>query len=177
MIALIAGTNRPRSTTRLLAEYYATRLRVHGAAAVELVDLADLPPDFTATALYGNTGRNDAFNALAAPVLAAEGLVFVVPEYNYSLPGVLKAFIDGLPYPNGLRGKTAALVGLSAGAQGGAVALSHLTDILHYLGCTVLPVQPRLAHVYQHFATGELTDARHHQLVEEQVARLVRLVG
>ena len=66
-------------------------------------------------------------------------LVIIVPEYNASFPGVLKAFIDGLTYPGGIQGKKAALVGLSGGGQGGLLAMTHLTDVLMYLGTTVLP--------------------------------------
>ena len=173
MIAVISGTNRPRSTTRRVADFYLQYLAAHHAPAT-LVDLADLPADFTTTALYGNVGQNPAFNALAARAAAASKLVFIVPEYNYSFPGVLKAFIDGLPYPGGIRYKKAALVGLAAGAQGGAVALSHLTDVLHYLGTTVLPVQPRLAFINQHFSReGEFTQPLYAQLLAEQAQALL----
>ena len=172
MIALICGTNRPRSTTRRLADFYADRLRAHGAAYT-LIDLQELPADFTATALYGEAGKNPAFNVLADHAAAADKLVFIVPEYNYSFPGVLKAFIDGLPYPGGIRGKKAALVGLSAGAQGGAVALSHLTDVLHYLGTAVLPVKPRLAHIDQHFREGVFVQPLYQKLLDEQIKALL----
>ncbi|MBC7448719.1 MAG: NAD(P)H-dependent oxidoreductase [Hymenobacteraceae bacterium] len=174
MIALISGTNRPRSTTRLVADFYAQRLQAHGVAYT-LIDLVDLPADFTATALYGNAGRNPTFNLLADRAAGATKLVFIVPEYNYSFPGVLKAFIDGLPYPGGIRNKQAALVGLSAGAQGGAVALSHLTDVLHYLGTLVLPHKPRLAHIDQHFREGVFLKPLYQQLLDEQIDALLAL--
>lgn len=172
MIALISGTNRPRSTTRRVADFYAQRLRAHGAAYT-LVDLQELPADFTSSALYGEAGRNPAFNLLADRTAAADKLVFIVPEYNYSFPGVLKAFIDGLPYPGGIRGKKAALVGLAAGAQGGAIALSHLTDVLHYLGTAVLPHKPRLAHIDQHFREGEFVKPLYQQQLNEQIVALL----
>ena len=172
MITLISGTNRPRSTTRLVADFYAQRLHAHGAPYA-LVDLQELPADFTATALYGESGRNPAFNLLADRAAAADKLVFIVPEYNYSFPGVLKAFIDGLPYPGGIRGKKAALVGLGTGAQGGAIALSHLTDVLHYLGTAVLPQKPRLAHIDQHFREGAFVKPLYQQLLDEQITALL----
>jgi chromate reductase, NAD(P)H dehydrogenase (quinone) len=173
MITIICGTNRPNSTTRRLADYYLSRLTAHNAEA-NLLDLHDLPADFITSALYGNAGKNAAFNELVAIAEAADKLVFIVPEYNYSIPGALKAFIDGLPYPGGIRHKKAALLGLGAGAQGGAVALSHLTDILHYLGTTVLPVQPRLALINQHFSrAGEFTQPLYPKLIEEQIELLL----
>ncbi len=172
MIALISGTNRPRSTTRRVADFYAQRLQAHNAPYT-LIDLAELPADFTTTALYGQTGKNPDFNLLADRAAAADKLVFIVPEYNYSFPGVLKAFIDGLPYPGGIRNKKAALVGLAAGAQGGAIALSHLTDVLNYLGTNVLAVKPRLAHIDQHFRDGEFIQPLYQKLLDEQIAALL----
>lgn len=170
---VISGTNRPRSTTRQVADLYAGLLQARGIGA-PVLDLVDLPPDFTATALYGNQGRDAGFNTLAERASAADKLVFIVPEYNYSYPGVLKAFIDGLPYPGGIRHKKAALVGIGAGAQGGAIALSHLTDVLNYLGTHVLAQKPRLAHIDQHWREGEFIKPLYRQLLEEQVEAFVR---
>ena len=104
MITIIVGTNRPKSRARRVAVLYAEMLQSHGGTC-QLLDLADLPADFTSTALYANAGQNDGFNELFDLTNSAEKLVFVVPEYNGSFPGVLKAFIDGLPYPGGIRGK------------------------------------------------------------------------
>ena len=87
---------------------------------------------------------------------------------------MLKAFIDGLPYPGGVRGKKAALVGLSSGSQGGLLALSHLTDILMYLGTTVLPARVRLPGIDQHLtSSGELTNSLYLQLLKEQAGQLL----
>ncbi|WP_316934214.1 NAD(P)H-dependent oxidoreductase [Hymenobacter sp. AT01-02] len=109
MITIIAGTNRPNSRALRLAQYYANLLAELGEPH-QILDLAELPLDFTTTALYHNTGRHDEFNRLVSLAEQADKLVFIVPEYNCSFPGVLKAFIDGLPYPGGIRGKKAALV-------------------------------------------------------------------
>lgn len=174
MITIVVGTNRPASRARRVADLYA-RLLAEQNAEVQILDLLELPADFTASALYGNAGRHDGFNHLAAQATAAEKLVFIVPEYNCSFPGVLKAFIDGLPYPSGLGNKKAALVGLSSGAQGGILPLNHLTDVLMYLGTAVLPQRVRLPFIDKHLsADGELTDAFLQQLLQEQVAHLLR---
>lgn len=173
MITIIIGTNRPNSRARRVATLYADLLRSQGAPC-QLLDLVDLPPDFITSALYGNTGQNDAFNRLADLTNSADKLVFVVPEYNGSFPGVLKAFIDGLPYPGGIRGKKAALVGISTGVQGGVLALSHLTDILMYLGTAVLPARVRLPAIDKFLSEdGELTNPLYQQLLEDQVAQLL----
>ena len=174
MITIIAGTNRPASRARRIAGYYHALLTQEGASA-QVLDLAELPADFVSSALYDNAGRHPGFNQLVSLAEAADKLVFVVPEYNCSFPGVLKAFIDGLPYPGGIRGKKAALVGLSSGPQGGILALNHLTDVLMYLGTAVLPQRVRLPFIDKHLtADGDLTDALHRQLLREQVLQLLQ---
>lgn len=173
MITIIAGTNRPNSRARRVANIYAGLLAEQGVAA-QLLDLTELPLDFTTSALYDNTGRHDEFNRLVSMAEEADKLVFVVPEYNCSFPGVLKAFIDGLPYPGGIRGKKAALVGLSSGSQGGILPLNHLTDVLMYLGTAVLPERVRLPFIDQHLtAEGLITEPLYQQLLREQAARLL----
>ena len=173
MITIIAGTNRPASRARLVADYYRTIFTELGAPS-QLLDLAGLPADFTVTALYAQAGTNEEFNRLAGLLDASEKLVVVVPEYNGSFPGVLKAFIDGLAYPGGIRGKKAALVGLSSGGQGGLLAMTHLTDVLMYLGTAVLPQRVRLPFISQDLdAELGLRQELSRQLVREQVAALL----
>src|SRR5687767_5155084 len=129
MITIISGTNRPNSNARLISDIYASLLQ-HRAIPHQILDLTDVPTDFITTALYGNSGKNPEFNKLIGLIENSEKIIFVVPEYNGSFPGILKTFIDGLSYPNSFRNKKAALVGISTGTQGGALALSHLTDVL-----------------------------------------------
>ncbi|KAA9339120.1 NAD(P)H-dependent oxidoreductase [Hymenobacter busanensis] len=174
MITIVAGTNRPHSRARRVANLYAALLREY-AAPHQILDLVELPADFLTTALYDNAGLHTGFNHLAQQASDADKLVFIVPEYNCSFPGALKAFIDGLPYPGGIRGKKAALVGLSSGGQGGLLALSHLTDVLMYLGTAVLPQRVRLPFIDQHLTDdGQLTHPLYLQLLREQAELLLR---
>ncbi|MFD2720561.1 NADPH-dependent FMN reductase [Hymenobacter monticola] len=173
MITVIAGTNRPQSRARRIANYYQTVLTELGAES-QLLDLAELPDDFVGTALYHNVGRHPEFNRLAAMLDAGPKLVVVVPEYNASFPGALKAFIDGLAYPGGIQGKKVALVGLSSGGQGGLLAMAHLTDVLMYLGSTVLPQRVRLPFINKDLnAEGGLNNDLSRQLLREQAAALL----
>jgi NAD(P)H-dependent FMN reductase len=103
----------------------------------------------------------------------SDKFVFVVPEYNGSFPGVLKAFIDGLDYPNPFKNKKCALVGLSSGVQGGALALSHLTDILNYLGMHVLALKVRMPGIERIFSEGVISDKLVLELLDMQVKDLM----
>jgi chromate reductase len=173
LITLLVGTSRPQSRTRRVAEFYASLLDELGAT-YQFLDLVDLPADFLSAALYHNAGKHADFNQLAAPLDRSERVVIFAPEYNCSIPGALKAFIDALPYPGGLRGKKAALVSLSSGGQGGLLALSHLTDILFYLGSNVLPQRVRLPNISQHLSQeGQITDPLLRQVLREQAQALL----
>ncbi|MGB3587454.1 MAG: NADPH-dependent FMN reductase [Tunicatimonas sp.] len=171
MTIVIVGTNRRDAKSRTIATYYQRLLEERGEAS-QILDLINLPSDFLATALYENNGQNEEFNAFRQVLKENSRFVFIVPEYNGSFPGVLKAFIDGLDYPSSLAGKRAALVGVAAGMHGGNLALSHLTDVLHYLGMHVLPIKPTLAFIHNHLSNEEITHSVYQHLLEQQVEKL-----
>ena len=71
----------------------------------------------------------------------AQGLLFVTPEYNRSIPGVLKNAIDHASRPYGQSawaGKPAGVIGVSVGAIGTALAQQHLRNVLAYLDVPTL---------------------------------------
>ncbi|WKN41371.1 NADPH-dependent FMN reductase [Tunicatimonas pelagia] len=171
MTVIIVGTNRRDANSRTIAAYYQRLLSDKGETS-QMLDLIDLPADFLTTALYENNGQNEKFNAFRQVLKDNNRFVFIVPEYNGSFPGVLKAFIDGLDYPSSLAGKKAALVGVAAGMHGGNLALSHLTDVLHYLGMQVLPQKPTLAFIHSHLSNEEITNSVYQQLLEQQAEKL-----
>jgi chromate reductase, NAD(P)H dehydrogenase (quinone) len=172
MITLISGTNRPESNSIAIVNMYAALLQQHGVP-FQILDLAKLPADFTVTALYDNTGKNAEFNKLASMIATADKFVFVVPEYNSSFPGVLKAFIDGLEYPNTFKNKKGALIGLSSGMQGSGLALSHLSDILNYLGMHLMAMRLKLAHIEKNFNGTQLTNELYQELLEQHVEQFL----
>ena len=78
---------------------------------------------------------------LKAEITAARGLLFVTPEYNRSIPGVLKNAIDHASRPYGQSvwgGKPAGVIGVSVGAIGTAMAQQHLRNMLAYLDVPTL---------------------------------------
>ena len=165
-ITVISGTNRKDSLTESVATYYSRRLHEKGGHN-QLLKLVDLPPDFTVSALYENSGKNAAFNRFREVIEASEKFVFIVPEYNGSFPGVLKAFIDGLEFPVSFKNKKCALVGVSQGIRGAILGLSHLTDIFHHLGMYVYPFKPYLSKIPNHKLASVLENKLYVQLLEE----------
>lgn len=172
MITIVVGTNRKNAISRKIADIYQQLLHQKQADA-QILDLSELPKDFIYTALYENIGKNEAFNQFKQTIESTDKFVFIVPEYNGSFPGVLKAFIDGLEYPSVLANKKGALVGIAAGMQGGAIALSHMTDVLNYLGVNVLALKPKLANIYRHMKDNQLTNNLYMELLETQAEQLI----
>ncbi len=83
----------------------------------------------------------DECKRLKQEVEAADALLFVTPEYNRSIPGVLKNAIDIASRPwgaNSFAGKPAAVIGISIGATGTALAQQHLRGVLAYLDVPTL---------------------------------------
>jgi len=173
MISVIAGTNRPDSNSLKFAEYYIHLLKEKGVET-NLIDLNKLPETYLFSALYHNQGKNSVFNEIKEKMIHSEKFVFIVPEYNGSFPGVLKAFIDGLDYPGSFKDKKGALIGISSGVMGGSLALSHLTDILNYLGMHVMALKPRVTRVEKTFVDGELHDPVVKDLIHKQVDALLK---
>ncbi|WP_255717549.1 NADPH-dependent FMN reductase [Dyadobacter fanqingshengii] len=171
-IVIIVGTNRPNSMSRKIADYYQEILNNLNAPST-ILDLVNLPHDFTVSAMYENSGKNEDFNNLKSLLEQTDKFVFIVPEYNGSYPGVLKAFIDGLPYPNSFTNKKAALVGLSSNMHGAALALSHLNDVFSYLGMNTLALRVKLGQIRTHYHERVISNALYKELLELQAGQMI----
>jgi chromate reductase len=111
-------------------------------------------------------------------IRAADAVLFVTPEYNYSIPGVLKNAIDWASRPYGdsaWDGKPAAIMGASIGTMGTARAQYHLRQMMVFLN--MFPVnQPEvmIANAAQRFdEQGNLTDEKTREFVRKLMASLV----
>jgi chromate reductase, NAD(P)H dehydrogenase (quinone) len=95
---------------------------------------------------------------LKSELRAVDAVMFVTPEYNRSVPGVLKNALDHASRPYGQsawQGKPAGVIGASVGTIGTAVSQAHLRGILGYLDMPTLG-QPE---VYIHVKDGFFDDA------------------
>lgn len=139
-IAVIVGSLRKESFNRRMANAV-VRLAPPEFSFKQL-EIGDLP-------LYNQD--HDSHPApqvtrLKGEISAAQGLLFVTPEYNRSMPGVLKNAIDHASRPYGQSawaGKPAGVLGVSVGAAGTAMAQQHLRNVLAYLDVPTLG-QPEL---------------------------------
>lgn len=172
MITIVSGTNRKNSVSKQIA-LHCQKVLESKNIETDFIDLMDLPDDFIESALYDNQGKNDQFNSLQNQVNETQKFLFIIPEYNGSFPGVVKAFLDGLKFPNSLKGKKCGIIGVSSGVQGGVMAISHLTDIFNYLGMHVLANKPKLMKIESLMSDGELIDSSSLQRVEEHAEALI----
>lgn len=165
---IVSGTNRPDANTYKVAKIYQEKLKEKGQAST-ILDLKDLPADFTATALYGS--KNEVYSQLAQKIEAAQKIIFIMPEYNGSFPGVLKAFIDGLKFPDALAGKKTALVGVASGVEGAAIPLSHFTDVLTHVTAHVYGRKIKLGQIHKFMAEDgkSLNNETYNTFIDRQI--------
>ena len=151
-IAVVVGSLRRDSFNARLAAA-ATKLAPAEFAFSQL-KISDLP-------LYDQDDDADQaaqVKRLKSEIKSAQGLLFVTPEYNRSVPGVLKNAIDHASRPygqNAWAGKPAGIIGISPGAMGTALAQQHLRNILAYLDVPTLG-QPE---VFIHMKEGVFDEA------------------
>ena len=136
MITLVSGTNRPASNTRKVTAVIEGIYRDLGVPT-RMLDLHDLPLEVFAPGAYAE--KPAAFAPFAQGVLDADGLVVVTPEYNGSMPGVLKVFIDHLKFPESFEGKPVCFVGLAAGMWGALRSVEQLQQIFGYRNAHIFP--------------------------------------
>jgi chromate reductase, NAD(P)H dehydrogenase (quinone) len=134
-IAVLVGSLRKDSFNAALADALPTL--ASSDASFDRLRIDDLPP-------YNQDDDEDQpapAKHLKQAIRAADGVLFVTPEYNRSVPGVLKNAIDHASRPYGdsaFAGKPAGVIGVSVGAIGTACAQQHLRTILAYLDMPTL---------------------------------------
>lgn len=110
----------------------------------------------------GEDMDNPQVKALAEQILQADGVVFITPEYNYSIPGALKNAIDWLSRlsPQPFAGKPATIIGGSPGAVGSARMQYHLRQVGVFLDLTFMnKPEVMISGMFDKVSGGKITDA------------------
>src|SRR5215510_12363581 len=136
MITLLVGTNRPQSNTRKVARHV-EEIYAELNVPIHVLDLAQLPPEIFSPSSYAQKPKS--FEPFAEAILHADGLHVVSPEYNGSVPGVLKYFIDMLKFPESFMRRPVCFVGLSAGTWGALRPVEQLQAIFSYRNAHIFP--------------------------------------
>jgi chromate reductase, NAD(P)H dehydrogenase (quinone) len=157
-IAVVIGSLRRDSFNRKLAEGL---IRLAPADfSFKHLNIADLP-------LYNqddDANQAASVKRIKGEIAASQGLLFVTPEYNRSIPGVLKNALDHASRPYGQSawaGKPAGVIGTSVGPIGTALAQQHLRNVLAYLDVPTLGQPEGFIHAKEGLfdAAGNIGDA------------------
>jgi chromate reductase len=126
---IISGTNRVGSNTIKIARHYEELLKAKG-----------LETHFVTLEGWKSVEKTPEYAQLEKDIMIPSSkFIFVVPEYNGSIPGVLKVMVDISDYKKVWWGKKALLTGISLGRSGNLRGMEHFTSILHYLKVVVHP--------------------------------------
>src|SRR6476646_5700891 len=129
MYTIISATNRVGSHTEKVAVFYQRLLRENGVEAgiLSMVGLNVLE-------------KNPEFNRIEKELLIpTQKFIFIMPEYNGSFPGVLKAMIDITDVKKTWWWKKVLLTGVSTGRAGNLRGMDHITGSLHHMNMIVHP--------------------------------------
>jgi chromate reductase len=175
MIVIISGTNRPGSNTRKVTAHVEAHYKSLGVKT-HLLDLAELPPEIFSPASYAE--KPAAFKKKFTDIiLVADGLVVVTPEYNGSVPGILKYFIDMLPFPESFEQRPVCFVGLAAGQWGALRPVEQLQAIFGYRNAYVYPERVFMPGIGQLLdAAGQFTNPEIEKRLKAQAEGYVGFV-
>ncbi|HEY5462383.1 MAG TPA: NAD(P)H-dependent oxidoreductase [Hanamia sp.] len=127
MYTIISGTNRIGSHTEKVAEEYRQILKEKNIDAkiftLKNFDVLHSSPQF--------------LKYETEILIPTQKFIFIIPEYNGSYPGVLKAMIDNSDIKNDWNFKKALLTGVATGRAGNLRGMDHLSDTLHYMKMNV----------------------------------------
>lgn len=145
MITIISGSNRKDNKTLIFAKYYKSILQAKTDEQIQLFDLSTLPSDAFHNEMYNGKSQHPEIEALQNKyIIGGNRFIILAPEYNGSIPGMLKSFIDACSvrdYEMNFTGKKIALVGIASGRAGNQRGMDHLSSILNYIGGTIMPNQ------------------------------------
>jgi chromate reductase len=151
----IAGSLRRDSYNHALLRTAAERLPA-GAEWSEFERLREVPPYDEDAELAGVPA---AVRELRAAVREADAVLIATPEYNHSIPGVLKNALDWVSRPAGksaLNGIPAAVIGASTGMFGAVWAQAETRKVLGALGGRVIEAELPVAHAAERHRDGRL---------------------
>jgi chromate reductase, NAD(P)H dehydrogenase (quinone) len=173
----LVGSLRAGSLNRGLMDAAREMAPEHGMEIEVFERLREIPPY---DADLDARGDPEAVGALKAAIRAADALLIASPEYNYSVPGVLKNAIDWVSRPGHqsvLVGKPVGIMGASSGAVGTARGQLHLRDVMHSTVARVFPHPDILvAAASKKFEDGRLTDVVTREFVASYLRRFAEFV-
>jgi chromate reductase len=173
-ILCLCGSLRAASSSRAVVETICQKLA--GEAGFTRFDIGSLP--------HYNADLNplpDSVAALKDAIAAADGVIIVTPEYNYSVPGVLKNAIDWASrpgYASVLKDKPVFIASVSGGTMGGVRAQAHLKNVLGaVLAKTFVWQEVAITHANTKVRDGYLVDEATEAFLFDALRAFLRSIG
>ena len=163
MYTIISGTNRIASLTEKVAAEYQRLLKEKdidaGIFSLKNLDVLNRTPEFLKVE-----------NEILIPT---QKFIFILPEYNGTFPGVLKAMIDNSDIGKAWYHKKALLTGISTGRAGNLRGMDHLSASLNYLKMNVHHNKLPISHIDKVMdANGRLNDETL-KVIDEQLTEFI----
>jgi chromate reductase len=175
-LLFFAGSLRADSCNKKFAKE-ACRLANEAGATGEYIDIKDYPMPVYDGDIEASTGIPESTKKLGKKILEVDALVLSTPEYNGSIPGVLKNIIDWLSRdkPVSLANKHLLLLAASPGAMGGIRSLWHTRQPFEVLGVHMYPGMMGLPKAYEAFdGDGKLKDSKTIEQLQKTLDQFVQ---
>ena len=154
-LTIISSSNREDNQSSAFAELCRKILEGQGVNA-NVYSLQQLPNNLSGSNMY-DFDDSPIAEIVEKYLTSVDKLIFVIPEYNGSFPGILKLYIDAV-HPSNFNYKKAALIGISSGRSGNIRGLDHLTNILNYLKVDVFHHKLPIASINSIIDKGQIND-------------------
>ena len=167
-LALISGTDRPGAKALSISRYLKKRYEQEGCV-VSLINMQEFPLQAVQGGKYGQDIPE--IQPFIDTILESDGIVMVIPEYNGTYPGILKLFIDYLPFPEAFSKKPISYIGEAAGAFGGLRAVEQMEQVASYRYAYNFNERVFINRVHKTFSEeGGISDDFQQQLLDSQIA-------
>lgn len=178
-LLVFAGSLRTDSCNKKFARE-AARLAQEAGADAEFIDLREYPMPVYDGDIETASGIPETTRRLGEKIKAADALIISTPEYNGSIPGILKNVVDWLSRdkPVSLTGKHLLLLAASPGALGGTRSLWHSRQPFEVLGVHVFPAMQGLPNAYEAFdAQGRLKEQKPLDSLRKLLTQFIQHAG
>lgn len=163
---IISGTDRADSNTLKVSRYIQSLYKEAGED-VGLIDMREIRGELSQGPHYGKD-QPAGLQAEVDKVVKSDGLIVVCPEYNGSMPGILKYYIDHMKFPDSFEYRPVCFVGLG-GMFGGMRPVEHLQQVFGYRNAFIYPQRVFLMNVHKVVKDGVLVDPLMQDLLKAQV--------
>ncbi|MFK8138738.1 MAG: NADPH-dependent FMN reductase [Bdellovibrionales bacterium] len=170
---IIVGTNRPNSRSADIAQLVQDIYSELGEKT-EIVALADYPLNLLDGNQYGED-KPEIIKDLNQKMDNSDGLIVISPEYNGSMPGILKLFIDHLSFPKAFEKRPVCFVGLG-GMFGGLRPVEHLQQVFGYRNAYIYPFRVFFLNVWNIIKEGKIQDESTERHLREQAIGFQKFV-